>query len=313
MPVDRPADIAPIVARLAAVYVVGCLTLPVGAFLFVTLAFGGTAVAAAGLLATLAGAGGLIFLAGTGTGTTRRFWWAVTVTLGGAAGLIGGARVTVALDMRYGEMLPWALAAGVPYVLVAALFVGRWTRLAAVVAIVALTGGAWHAVREQTRHDDAEDDRNRVLRMLQAPLDLVWTTQIPGYRRMTVPVTTSTAYEATDHTTVRYWGHQNIQVALTHTAVQGADCGPDPLHRPLPEPNRAPPPQPRPDQISCQDRGGGLRYRRGPDAHEYIRTVGDTVVRAGAGTEVDEALLEQAVRAARPMTVEELETELFYR
>jgi hypothetical protein len=311
--VDQPTDSAVIAARLAAVYVVGCLTLPVGAALFVVLAFGGTLAAGAGLLATLAGAGGLIFLAGPAAGTTRRLWWAVTVTLGGAAGLIGAARVTVALDMRYGEMLPWALAAGLPYALVAALFLGRWTRLVSVAAIIALTGGVWHAVREQTQRDDAEAGRSRVLTMLQAPLDLVWTTQIPGYRRMTVPVTTSTAYEATDHTTVKFWGHKNIQIALSHTAVQGPDCGPDPLYRPRPGPDQAPAPELRPEQISCRDRGDGLRYRRGPDAHEYIRTAGDTVVRAAAGTEVDPALLEQAVLAARPMTVDELETELFYR
>jgi hypothetical protein len=311
--VDHPTGSAAIAGRLAAVYLVGCLTLPVGAALFVALAFGGTLIAAAGLLATLAGACGLIFLAGPAIGTTRRLWWAVIVTLGGAAGLIGAARVTVALDMKYGDMLPWALASGLPYVLVAALFTGRWTRLVAVVAIVALTGGAWHTVREQTQRDDAEADRNRVLNMLQAPLDLVWTTQIPGYRRMTVPITTSTAYEATDHTTVKYWGHKDIQIALSHTAVQGPDCGPDPLYRPSPGPGQARPREPRPEQISCQDRGDGLRYRRGPDAHEYIRTVGDTVVRAAASTEVDQTLLEQAVLAARPMTVEELETELFYR
>jgi hypothetical protein len=41
--------------------------------------------------------------------------------------------------------------------------------------------------------------------------------------------------------------------------------------------------------------------------------VGDTIVRAGASTEVDRALLEAAVLAARPMTVAEPEIELFHR
>ncbi|BEL06798.1 hypothetical protein Q0Z83_049890 [Actinoplanes sichuanensis] len=314
----EPIDRTPAAAQLAAVYVLGCLTLPAGAFAFVTLILGGGALAG---LATPAAATGLIYLAGTLTSracpatstAAGRIWWAVAVTLGGAGGVVVGAWLTVLFDVEYGELLPWIPLAGLPYVLIAALFIGRRVRMVALVAILALIGGGFYAVRQQTRQDRAEADRARVTTMLRAPLDLIWTTEIPGYRRRVAPTGDSTGYEPADPAAVRYWGERDVLLTVSHTAVEGTDCGPAELYRPVPPPNQSPPgPAPR-GEVVCQDRGDLLRYRRGPGAHEFIRTAGGTVVRAGASTVVDEGLLKEAVLAARPMTLDELEIELFHR
>ncbi|MFC4070138.1 hypothetical protein [Actinoplanes subglobosus] len=318
---ERRTDNESAVAQLIAVYLLGSATLLIGAALFASVVAGGRPAAMLGILVALPGIIALIFVAGTvtrhGSPATvdpgPRLWWAVVVALCGAAGLGGGAWVTVVLDMEYGDLVPWILAAGLPYTLVAALFVGRWTRVGALIAIVALTGGAGYLVDQRAEQDKADSDHARVMAMLTVPLDLIWTTDVPGYRRTAPPVTASTSYEPADQGTVKYWREKDVVLTVSHTSVQSTDCGPDPLPAPAAPPNEPPPPQPRPEEITCQTRGDSLRYRRGPAAHEYIRTIGDTVVRAGAGTVVDGALLEQAVRAARPMTLDELEIELFHR
>lgn len=319
------------VAQLAAVYVIGSLTLPVGSFVFVTLLFGGVAAAGLGLLLLLAGAGALIFLAGTATRHAgpaivtagRRFWWAVAVTVAGAVGLAVSAGLTTAFDVEYGRLEPWILAAGLPYLLVAAFFLGRRVRLVAMLVAVTLSGGAAYALHQQMTREHAETQRTRVLALLQDPVDVIWTVEIPGYRGMVPPISATTAYEPVDQATVKYWRERDIVVTVSHTAVQGRDCGPDPLFIPAPPPDlespdastgtpapARPSPSPSRSEVSCE-LDGDLQYRRGAAAHEYVRTVGDTVVRAAASTVVAKALLKEAVLSARPLTVEELEHELF--
>jgi hypothetical protein len=326
---DRLARRGPVAAQLAAVYVLGCLTLPVGAGLFVVMLFGG----GFGLLLLPVAAVGLFFLAGTvtssaspATGTAaRRFWWAVAVTAGGMTGVVSIAWLTTVFEMKYGEMAPWMLAAGLPYTAVAALFLGRRIRVAVLAVMIVLGVGATVSVQRQFQRQHAEDRRANLMSLLQVPLDQIYTTEIPGYRRTTTPVTAMTAYEPSDQATVKYWREQDIILTVSRTAVQGPDCGPDLLYVPPPAPvlrpsdapadapdpvQPTPPPAPRPEEISCQPDGSALLYRRGPGAHEYIRTDGNIVLRAGAGTVVDKALLKAAVLAARPITEDELETEL---
>jgi hypothetical protein len=321
VPDQRRTDNESAVAQLIAVHLAGSLTLLIGAALLSTVIAGGRPAAMLGILVAIPGIIALIFLAGTvtrhGSPATvdpgPRLWWAVVVALCGTAGLGGGVWVTVVLDMEYGDQVPWILAAGLPYLLVAALFVGHFTRAAGLIAIVALAVGAGYVVDQRAQRDQTDSDHARVLAMLAAPLDLIWTTDIPAYRRTAAPVTASTSYEPTDQSTMKYWREKDIVLTVSRTQVPASDCGPDPLYIPAAPPNQPPPPQPRPEEISCETREDSLRYRRGPGAHEYIRTIGDTVVRAGAGTVVDEALLEQAVLTARPMTLDELEIELFHR
>lgn len=122
---DRLARRGQAATQLVAVYALGCLTLPVGAGLFVGMLFGG----GLGLLLLPVVAVGLFFLAGTATSSAspatgpvaRRFWWAVAVTAGGMTGVGGIAWLTTFFDIEYGEMAPWMLAAGLPYTVVAAL------------------------------------------------------------------------------------------------------------------------------------------------------------------------------------------------
>ncbi|BAL93198.1 hypothetical protein AMIS_79780 [Actinoplanes missouriensis 431] len=326
---DRLARRGQAATQLVAVYALGCLTLPVGAGLFVGMLFGG----GLGLLLLPVVAVGLFFLAGTATSSAspatgpvaRRFWWAVAVTAGGMTGVGGIAWLTTFFDIEYGEMAPWMLAAGLPYTVVAALFLGRRLRLAVLAVVVLLGAGAAVAVQQQVRQEHAESRRADLLSLLQAPLDQIYTTEIPGYRRTTTPVTATTDYEPTDQATVKYWREQTIVVTVSRTAVEGPDCGPDPLYVPQPAPvllppdapadapapvQPTPPPPPRPEEISCRPDGSSLLYRHARGSHEYIRTDGDVVLRAGAGTVVDEALLRAAVLAARPISEDELATEL---
>ena len=329
---DRRAPSRPVAAHLAAVYVVGCLTLPVGAGLFVVMIFGG----GFWLVLVPMAAVGLFFLVGTvtsgaspATGTaTRRFWWAVAVTAGGMTGVVGIAWLTTVFDMEYGEMAPWMLAAGLPYTAVAALFLGPRVRVA-VLAVVLVPGAvAAVAVQREVQRQDAEARRAGLMSRLQVPLDQIYTTEIPGYRRTSTPVTATTDYEPSDQSTVEYWRERNIVLTVSRTAVQGPDCGPDPLYIPQPAPvlrapdapadapdpvQPPPPPPPRPEEISCRSDDSSLLYRHVPGAHEYIRTNGDTVLRAGAGTVVDKQLLRTAVLAARPVSEDELEAELLGR
>ncbi|GAB1641338.1 hypothetical protein [Krasilnikovia sp. MM14-A1259] len=328
---DRLARLGPVAAQLAAVYVLGCLTLPVAAALFVVLIFGG----GFGLLVVPVAAVGLIFLAGTVTSdaspatstAARRFWWAVAVTTGGMVGVGGVAWLTTVFDMKYGEMAPWTLAAGLPYVAVAALFIGRRIRVTVLAVVLILGVGAGMAVHGQFRRQHTEDRRADLMSLLRAPLDQIYTTEIPGYRPTATPVTATTEYEPSDQATVKYWREQSIVLTVSHTAVQGPDCGPDVLCVPQPppvlratdapadgpEPVQPTAPPPRPEEITCRPDGSSLLYRRGRGAHEYIRTDGNTVLRAGAGIVVDKALLKTAVLAARPVGEDELETELLGR
>ncbi|WP_433796117.1 hypothetical protein [Actinoplanes sp. CA-252034] len=242
-----PVKSGPAMAHLAAVYLISLLTLPVGVGLFVILESFGTTTAGFGLLALLAASTGLFSVVGAATGfppaTRRQRWrWAASVTLGGTAGVIVAVWIARDLGVSYGAMVPWAPTAGVPYLLVAALFTGLRIRLVAIVALLALAAGGAYG----------------------------------GY-------------------------------AVRQTHRKAALGGPGPGHEPG---ARA---DPRPEEISCEPRGEFLYYRRGPGAHEYVRTVGATVVKAAASTEVDEKLLETAVLAARPMTMDELVYEIFER
>ncbi|MFI1995590.1 hypothetical protein [Actinoplanes sp. NPDC020271] len=313
--------------RLALVYLIGSVALPVGAFAFVSLLFGGAVVAGFVVLVLLAATVTCLYVVATatkdGSAATAtpagRLGWAVVVTLGGALGLAGAAGLTAMLHVRYGRPEPWFLLGGLPFLLVAALFIGRWIRVVAFVLVVALAGGAVYAVQRQ----HAETEQNRVLGMLQDPLDLIYTTDIPGYQRRTPPLSARTPYEPIDQSTVAYWLEKDIVVTVSHTAVTVTDCGPEPLFVPEPPPvlrqsdGSFPSPSPRPSAppgpISCEADGGALFYRHGAAAHEYIRTDGTTVIRAAAGTVVDKELLRAAVLAAHAVNVDELEDEVFNR
>ena len=326
---DGRAPGGPVIGQLAAVYLLGSLSLPLAASVFVAMLFGDPVTAGSALLVFAAVFIGGMFAAGTATrraspataATGRRFWWAVAVTVGGAVGLGVGAAITSALHVKYGAMESWIPVAGLPYLVIAALFIGRWIRRAAVLAVIALLVAGGYVAQQ----DHAHTQEARVLALLQDPLDLIYTTQIPGYRRTAAPIRASIAYEPLDQARVKYWREQDIVVTVSHTPVQGPDCGPDPLFTPVPppvlRPTDAPPnapdpvqpspsPRPRPEEITCQADGDSLHYRHGPGAHEYIRATGNTVLRAGASTVVDKALLKKAVLAARPVKIRDLEKEV---